>query len=109
MHQFVDDFSSMALGMLRTLRILLNYWKICRRLNLPVGYAKTETGTLFTNLGADFYLARRQVKSTERKRRLFDRWVQRTKEAGNTIEQEEFESQIGTFGFGAQGETSNPS
>ena len=102
MHQFVDDFSSMALGMLRTLRILLNYWKVCRRLNLPVGYAKTETGTLFTNLGADFYLARRQVKSTERKRRLFDRWVQRTKEAGNTIEQEEFESQIGTFGFGAQ-------
>ena len=68
-HQLVDDFTCVGLGMLRVLRMLLNFWKICRGLRLPVavGYAKMETGTLMTNLGKDFYLSRRKAKSTEEK------------------------------------------
>ena len=84
-HQFVDDFTCVGLGMLRVLRMLLNFWKICRGLRLPVGYAKTETGTLMTNLGKDFYLSRRRAKSTE--------------------EKEELESVTGMFGFGVTTKT----
>ena len=42
---------------------------------MPVGFAKTETGTLMTNLGKDFYLSRRRAKSTPEKVELYDHWT----------------------------------
>ena len=92
--------------MLRVLRMLLNFWKICRGLRLPVGFAKTETGTLMTNLGKDFYLSRRRAKSTPEKVELYDHWTRRMeKDLTTIVEQEELDSVTGTFGFGVTTET----
>ena len=100
-HQFVDDFTAICLGKLRALKAILIYLDVCEDMGLPVSLQKTEIGTLFTNLGLDFYLREGVMRVPDGKLRLYKRWLDRINAMYKSIEHKELESIVGTFGFGS--------